>query len=201
MKNSSPSVSSKPSLPQHPFGWLSEINQRAVFFGSLLLTAALMVAIGATNAPLQNPAAPLGMISWQLAGSLEASQRIIVSWDAKAQISAALNLGLDYLYMCGYGSTLSLACIMFARRLGDRFQNLAKLGVWLSWGVMAALVLDAIENYLLIQLLFEDQRAILATLAWWCAMPKFALVLAALVYIIVGAIFAWTKPSIPAERS
>jgi hypothetical protein len=179
-------------LPLHPFSWLPEASQRGLLIGSILLTAVLMVAIHWSNAPLQTPVAPLGMISLQLAGTLPAAQQILASWGPQGQLSAAFNLGIDYLYMVAYATTLSLACVLLARRCGD-CRHVALLGVWLSWGMLAALLLDAVENCLLIRLLLGDLREIWPVLARGCAVPKFALVLATLLYLVGGGLFALTR--------
>jgi len=177
----------KRTLPRNPFSWLPDKQQRTVFLCAALLTMILMAAIHWSNAPLQNPAAPLGMISLQLAGTLPAAKQILDSWEPKGQVSAALNLGIDYLYMVAYAATLSLACVLLARHC-HRSRRVALLGVCLSWGMLAALCLDAVENLLLIRLLFGDLRELWPVLALWCAVPKFGLVLATLLYLVGGGL-------------
>jgi len=178
----------KRTLPRNPFSWLPDKQQRTVFLCAALLTMILMAAIHWTNAPLQTPAAPLGMISLQLAGTLPAAQQILASWDSRAQRAAALNLGIDYPYMVAYAATLSLACVLLARRFRG-CRRAALLGIWLSWGMLVALLLDAVENGLLICLLLGDLREVWPVLALWCAVPKFGLVLAALLYLVGGGLF------------
>lgn len=194
----------KSPLPRGPFSWLPEVGQRRALSAVLLLTAIMMAAIHWSNAPLQNAAAPLGMISLQLAGGLPAAQKILGSWGPPELVMAALNLGIDYLYMVAYATTLSLGCQALARRFSCS-RRFALPGVWLSWGMLVALFLDAVENVLLIRLLLGDLRESWATLALWCAVPKFALVFAALLYLIGGGLFALlARPADPApsrERS
>jgi hypothetical protein len=177
-------------LPRHPFAWLPPASQRLAFVLALLLTAALMRAILVTNAPLVNPTAPAGMVSFQLAGNLPDALRILASWDQEARVFAALNLGIDYLYMVTYAVTIGLGCVLLARRLAPRSALLALVGMWLSWGVFVALMLDAAENYFLIRLLLGDRQALWPTMARWCAIPKFGLVLTALAYLAGGGLFA-----------
>jgi hypothetical protein len=128
------------------------------------------------------------MISLQLAGTLPAAQKILASWGPQGQRAAALNLGIDYPYMVAYAATLSLACVLLARRLRS-CRRAALLGIWLSWGMLVALLLDAVENGLLICLLLGDLREVWPVLALWCAVPKFGLVLAALLYLVGGGLF------------
>ena len=177
-------------LPCHPFSWLPPAIQGRAFVLALLLTLALMAAILVTNSPLINPTAPSGMVSFQLAGTLSGTGAILASWNRQAQLFAALNLGIDYLYMFAYAVTLGLGCVLLARRFPSRSPLLALLGAGLSWGMLAALLLDAAENYFLIRLILGDQQTLLPVMARWCAIPKFALVLAALAYLVGGGLLA-----------
>lgn len=183
-----PSPSPPPErLPAHPFTWLPEARQMRALVGATLLTALLMAAIFVTNAPLQNPAAPMGVVSLQLAGSLPAAREILISWGPAEQRWAVLNLLVDYLYLLAYAAALGLGCLQLARQF-ICCRCIAWLGVWVSWGVVGAAGLDAVENALLLRLLFGDLRESWAVLAFWCAVPKFALVLAALAYLSVGGL-------------
>lgn len=177
-------------LQKHPFTWLAPAVLSRVFVLALLLTLALFAVILVTNTPLVNPTAPYGMVSFQLTGTLPGAQAILASWDQQTQLFAALNLGIDYLYMVAYAVTLGLGCVLLARRLAPRSPLLALLGIGLSWGVCVALLLDAAENYFLIRLLLGDQQTLWPVMARWCAIPKFALVLTALVYLIGGGLLA-----------
>lgn len=171
----------------HPFQWLPEAHQKNVLIGAMLLTAVLMAAIFTTNDPLQNPAAPLGIVSLQLAASLAAAQAILAAWGPAAQRWAILNLLIDYPYLLAYATTLGLGCVLIARHLpGPR--HIALLGVWLSWGVIGAALLDAVENAALLRLLLGDLREAWVVLAFWCAVPKYVLVLAALAYLGIGGL-------------
>jgi len=174
-------------LPGSPFSWLPEARQKGVLVGAALLSAVLMAVIFATNAPLQNPAAPLGMVSLQLAGNLAAAREILASWGPAEKSWAVLNLGIDYPYLLAYATTLGLACLLLARQFVS-CRCVALSGVLLSWGVMVAMLLDAVENVLLLRLLLGDLRESWAVLAFWCAVPKYALVLAALAYLGVGGL-------------
>lgn len=182
-------LNAEPNLPLHPFTWLPITFQQHAFVFALLLTVVLMRVIQVTNAPLVNPTAPIGMISLQLAESLPDALRILTSWDQKARIYAALNLGIDYLYMFAYAVVIGLGCVLLARRLAPRSPLLALVGVVLSWGVFVALLLDATENYFLIRLLLGDWQALWPIMARWCAIPKFGLVLTALTYLASVTLF------------
>ena len=72
---------------------------------------------------------------------------------------------------------------MFSTRL---IRFLAALGATLAWAQFGAAALDAVENYALIRLLLGDRSPRWPPLARWCALPKFAIVAAGLVYVLVG---------------
>ena len=94
---------------------------------------------------------------------------------------------IDYPYLLAYATTLSLGCVLIARHLpGPR--NVASLGVWLAWGIIGAALLDAVENAALLHLLLGDRREGWVALAFWCAVPKYLLVLVALAYLGIGGL-------------
>ena len=61
--------------------------------------------------PLINPTAPSGIVTFELAGKVSKVQEILVSWDSHEQLFAALGLGLDYVFMLLYSTTVGLACL------------------------------------------------------------------------------------------
>ncbi|RNC68084.1 MAG: hypothetical protein ED859_11700 [Desulfuromonadales bacterium] len=150
------------------------------------MTFALMAVIVGTNRFLITPASPMGMVSFQFAGTLAAAQAILASWNHGAQVYAALNLGVDCLYMVAYGAAIGLGCVLLARGLAGRFPLLAQVGIVVAWGVVGAVVLDAVENYALIRLLLGERHTLLPAIARWCAIPKYWLVLAGVSYLVCG---------------
>jgi len=172
---------------RHPFDCLPASRYKQVLAVSTLLTIGLMVAIHVTNAPLENQIAPLGIVSLQLAASPTAARAIIASWGPVEQQWALLNLAIDYPYLIAYATTLGLGCLMLAERFAEAGRA-ARFGVALAWGMVTAACLDAVENALLLALLFGDQRGSWAALACACAVAKYLLVLAALAYLGGGAL-------------
>jgi hypothetical protein len=49
-------------------------------------------------------------------------------------------------------------------------------------------MLDGVENYALIRVLFGTDLSVWPVVARWCAIPKFLIVGAGLIYVIVGTI-------------
>jgi hypothetical protein len=181
-----------------PFDWLSIAEQPRAFVVLLALTLAAMAAEQITGAPLRTDAAPSGIVSFELAGTLPVALRILASWDATARVYAGLNLGLDFLFIAAYASCIGLGCVLVARRLARRSARVASAGVVLAWAMWLVALLDGIENYALIQLLLGSPQAAFAALAQWCAIPKFLIVGLGILYVILGAVVAIVvKPSPP----
>jgi hypothetical protein len=171
---------------RHPFRWISESAEGRALALLAALLVLLSIALSAVGAALFSEAAPQGIVSYEFAGSAAGAERILGSWSAAAREHAMLSLGLDYLYLLVYPAFISLACVRVSRRLEAFRPGVARLGVHLSWAVLAAAPLDAIENAALIQLLLAGPSEIWARVAWWCAGPKFALVVLGLLFALFG---------------
>jgi hypothetical protein len=178
----------------HPFVRLSPGARRRAFFAATALTLAVGAALSALGAPLATPAAPRGIVSFELAGSLAESDRILASWDERARVAAGFVQGLDYLFLVAYAAAIGLGCARAADALRPRAPRAAALGDALAWGQLAAGALDAVENAALVALLLGGRSELLAPLAAACAIPKFALVAAGLLYAGIGAVWHRTTP-------
>lgn len=145
---------------------------------ALLAASAFMSALGQ---PLVTPASPSGIIGFELAGTAERAAAILASWDDAARAAARTQTFWDYgLYIPLYVVALSVWAAWGARRM--RSPRLSRLGVALAWAMLAAGVLDAIENWQLLALLERGADGRRAALAAACAALKFAIVLATLAY-------------------
>lgn len=168
---------------------LSPQTQQRALPPLIVVTLALTAVLQLVGRPLQTAAAPLGIVSFELAGTLAAAQAMLASWDLSAQLHAAFSLGLDYLYMPLYAVTIALACVRVAATSLRSPQAAAALGILLAWGVGLAALLDAVENAALWQVLQGSTAAAWPAVARWCAIVKFALVGAGLFYAGAGAVF------------
>ncbi|MEW5986984.1 MAG: hypothetical protein AB1791_10160 [Chloroflexota bacterium] len=171
-----------------PFGWLAAGYQKPVFVVLVGLTLAAMGGLQVLGRPLKTGAADQGIVSFELAGDPAAAQAILDSWGPAGQVYAGLSLGLDYLFMVAYAGSIGLGCVLVAGRLGAKA---ATPGILLAWGQIAAALLDSLENYALIQLLLGNSGQLWPLLARWCAIPKFGLVVAGLLYVGLGGLAAW----------
>jgi hypothetical protein len=173
----------------NPFAWLSHTAQNRALAALTALTLALMVVMSSAGSPLVDEAAPFGIVSFEFAGDLETARAMLASWGERGRLYAALVQGLDYLFLVSYATAIALGCAVVARGLPRPGARAVALGVGLAWSLFAAALLDAVENYALIQLLLGASSELWAPLAWWCALPKFAIVAAGLVYLLAGG--AW----------
>jgi hypothetical protein len=155
----------------------------------LAFTLALMLVMNGIGQPLNDPqAAPLGIISYELAGSPPQAETILNAWDASARQHAALSLGLDYLFMVAYAVTIALGCVWAARSLGAPGMRIYRLGILLAWGQGIAGLADATENVALITQLFRTPASPWPEIAQVCTLVKFGLILLGMIYAFFAAI-------------
>ena len=173
---------------RHPFLAIPAGIQRSVFIVVTSATLVLMFLMNAIGAPLINESAPSGIISFELAGSMQRAQEIIASWDEPARLHAAFSLGLDFLFLVVYSSAIGMGCLLAGKALSRRNWPLVAFSVPLAWGLWLAAFADAVENTALILILFGNPAEFLAPLARWTAMFKFALIFAGLIYALMGLV-------------
>jgi len=196
-------------LVENPYMWLSTSGQKCAFIALLALTLVVMVSLNALGGPLNTEVAPLGIVSFEFAGELSLAQSMVESWGQAGQVYAGLNLGLDYLFIVAYSSCIALGCVLVARSLSESnsaqpgspdpgrkreatavarnpLRAISDVGALLAWAQFGAALLDAVENYALIQVLLGSQQASWPVVARWCAIPKFLIIAAGLVYVGVG---------------
>ena len=115
----------------------------------------MMLVFGITGAPLTTEAAPQGIVSFELASTTAQAQHIVSSWDGAARLRASFGLGLDYLFMPLYATTIGLACLRAGEILRRRRWPLANAGSALAWGLWFAALCDAMENVALATMLWN----------------------------------------------
>jgi hypothetical protein len=173
---------------RHPFEWLTPSGQIRALIFFFILSLLAMVSLQVTGAHLITDVSPSGILSFEFAGELSAAQNMVNSWGQTGRVYAGLNLGLDYLFLLVYAFAIGLGCVLVARRLSPRTTFFANLGLLIAWNQLAAAFLDGVENYALIRVLFGTEMAVWPVVARWCAIPKFLIVGAGLIYVIVGTI-------------
>jgi hypothetical protein len=170
--------------------WIHEPSRKIAFWALAGLAILSMAALQLLGGPLKTEASPAGIVSFELAGTIANTERILESWDPGARVYAGLNLGLDFLFIDAYVGAIGLGCVLVGTLLGRRSHLLGAAGGYLAWAIVLAGMLDCAENYALIRLLLGSRQAWLAAAAQWCAVPKFLIVLAGLIYVALGLILS-----------
>ena len=175
---------------RHPLESISPEKRKPIFLTFLALTIILFALFRVLDEPLRTPAAPNGIVSFELAWQPGASQAMVDSWSEYARLLAAFGLGIDYLFMPLYALALSLGILLAAGRHSGGF---ARLGAWMGWAALVAPLFDAVENYGLLHSLLSPLFSLWPLIASICATIKFTLLLLGLLYALIG--WAWSKKS------
>jgi hypothetical protein len=174
---------------RHPLHFLSSKVSKRLFWTFLAGTLVLFAVFRVLDAPLRTPAAPNGIVSFELAGNIESTAGILLSWDERADLYAAFGLGIDYLFMPLYATALALGILLAASKHGGWFFT---LGAWLGWGAYAAMLFDALENYALARmLLLNEVWSPYPQVAAFSASIKFGLLSLGLFFALAG--WLWPK--------
>ncbi len=169
-------------------GEIHSPETKRLFWILFALTILALFGMQLTGAPLKTEIAQGGIITFELVGTLTGSQGIIESWQGTTMVWAGINIGLDFLFLFLYATTISLGCLILANKMPKNLHALSVLGVWLARGVILAAILDIVENIALILLLTGYKSEFLPQLARSVALPKFGLVFLALLYIVSAAL-------------
>jgi hypothetical protein len=187
-------------LHRHPFDFLPVRYWQRFFWSLLGLTIVLMILFGISGVPLTTTAAPYGVISLELAGSIQKFVDILSCWDNAARTRLFFGLGLDFLFMVVYASTIAFGCGIASNTLQRKGWELAWLGQPLAWGAIFAALLDVFENISLMILLWIQLSNPWPEIARWCAIFKFALVFIGIVYVVYGGVVSLVVRISPTEE-
>jgi hypothetical protein len=185
---------------RHPLDAIPAGRRRTLFAPLVVLTLGMTAVMAVVDRPLRTSAAPRGIVSFELAGDAATSARIIDSWDERARRYAAFGLGLDFLFLCAYSTSIACACLWAGGVFGARGLALAGAGPPLAWGQWLAALLDAEENSALAVLLLAGVRDPWPRVAWVCASLKFLLVAAGLLYAAAGLLARGLAARPPSAR-
>ncbi len=165
----------------HPFAWLSSSYRWPLFAALLVGTILFAIKLTSQGKPLRTSAAPEGILSYEFAWTKPEADSILISW-GRIKDTARQQLLWDFGFLVFYPLALALACAMLS---GSSFNKMAAVGVFISWAVLLAGPLDAIENLALLRMLATSGSDFLARLAGFCAGVKFALVYSSLGYLVL----------------
>ena len=127
-----------------------------------------------------------GIVGLEVAGSVAAAREAMAVWDDRDVIHAAFGVGLDYLFLLAYSTTIAIACV-WARRV-FRHAWLVTLGGVLAWAAWAGGACDAVENVALLDMIRGPVESPAPQVAAACAYLKFVLVYAGVIYALGAAL-------------
>ena len=162
---------------QHPLEFIPLYFRKPLFYFFFAFTLVIFGVFRPLDAPLQTSAAPSGIVSFELARTLDSSQAMINSWDENARLTAAFGLGFDYLFMPVYAVALSLGLLLAGSGKTAWYYTST---AWLGWGAFAAALFDMVENYGLWRVLTGSVDPMFPQIAAFCATIKFILLIAGL---------------------
>lgn len=136
----------------------------------LLVSLVLFIALLLINEPLQTNQAPKGIVSFQMAGTLEQASEILESWDSNAVSSARASLWVDFAFTGAYVLTLLLLTTHLSRdRPGRRARAVTR---WVKGLFITSGTFDLAENVLLLNNL-DSPTETMSLAATLCALAKF----------------------------
>lgn len=171
---------------RHPLEFIPQNFRKPMFYTFFVLTIVIFGVFRTAEPFLRTSAAPSGIVSFELARNVNTSQSIVDSWDANARLYAAFGLGLDYLFMPVYALALSLGLLLASSNKTGWYRTCAN---WMGWGVFAAALFDAVENYALWKVLTGGVFSPYPEIAAFCATIKFILLIVGLVTALSGRLF------------
>jgi hypothetical protein len=143
-----------------------------------------MIGLQLTGRNLVSLEAPWGIVSYEFAGTVDASQVILDSWDHRTKILAGFNLGLDYLFLILYPATIAFVVLWLVEllALGTIPRKLANI---IAGSLVIAGILDALENSALLFMLVNSAKSPYSQIAYASAIGKFFLIGIGLIAVIV----------------
>ena len=127
------------------------------------------------------------IVDFEFCRTVDRANAILNAWNQVARIQAGFNLGFDFLYIPVYSTTIAMACVWAANKLGgNRIWH--NMGMLFAWGLWVAAILDCVENYALLTMLQGTVANPYPAIATLCASCKFSLILLGLAFCIVVAV-------------
>lgn len=170
---------------RHPLERAFGPSLGAVFRVSLVLSLVVMAALATLDAGLRGPSAPLGIVSFEIAGS--GAQALLDGWTEAQRRDAMLVQGLDYFFLVVYSTALASAALLIGRRLRATHPRLAALAGPAAWAHTLAGAADAIENTpmtLALRSGVADPTGATVSLAFACG--KGVLLVLGIAYVLVA---------------
>ena len=150
-----------------------------------IATVILLLAMSPADERMQDTGGP-GIVPFELTGGDQRADEILLEWGEAGQDAARESLWIDFGFLLAYGAFLTLALAAVRDRARERgWRLLAAIGgVAIFFGALCA-AFDALENACLL-LTLDDAGAVFPLLATIFAACKFALLAAAIAYLLAG---------------
>jgi hypothetical protein len=188
---------------KHPFERLSPGTQRTAYWVALGATALLAFVLQAQVAEVIPATAgqvlPYNIIDFELARTPEKAQEIVNSWGPEGCQALFTQIVTDYLFLLAYPQAIALGIL--AVLMNTRNARLLAFGRALAWLQWVAGALDAIENAALLGILKGHVASPLPEISYWCATPKFAIVIAGVLFVIIFAGLGYTRDSASSDSA
>jgi nitrate/nitrite transporter NarK len=145
----------------------------------------LFLAMSPAEQRMQDTGGP-GMVPFELTGGQDRATEILDEWGDDGRSAAREQLWIDFGFLLAYGTFLTLALAATRDLARDRgWRRLGAIGgVVVTFGALGA-AFDALENTCLL-LTLDDAGAAFPLLATIFATCKFALLAAAIAYLLAG---------------
>lgn len=159
-----------------PFGRVPAARRRAVQHASTAVAVGLLVTITVLGLPLRTDAAPLGLVSLQLAASPDVAARMLDSWASGLRSRVLWTHGLDLVLPFAYALAVGTA----ATRAAARVASVGPSAQIAAGAVLVASIADQVENVAMVLTILDvpSWGSVLVTLA--SATIKFATLAVAL---------------------
>lgn len=171
----------------HPYIWMSK---PALWITFALITLATLVVgniLQQKGNPLSTQKVPAGILAIEMPWSGEKARAIVEAWGADLVAAAKKQVMVDFLFLLLYPLFFSIACVLLALILPEKLQL---IGLMVSWGVLLAGLLDAIENIAILLMLEGNFATPVPQVATIAAAVKFTLVIGAVGFLGIGGITA-----------
>lgn len=182
---------------KHPYERLSPRVQCWSYWVALGATAViaciLQMQVAAVVPAVAGQPLPYNIIDFELARTPEMAQTIVDSWGPKGCEALFTQIVTDYLFLLAYPQAIALGIL--AVLMNTRNARLLAFGRILAWLQWVAGGLDAIENAALLGILKGHVASPLPEISYWCAMPKFLIVVAGVLFILIFVSLSYTRDS------
>ncbi len=175
-----------------PFSKLKKSQEKKLTIWLIFLLILCIAILKYFDSFLINDVCTGGIISFELAETLETAQAYLNSWDVTAKTAAGMSMGLDFLFPIIYTSFIGL----LIHKLNVRnWKNTPyfKVGNILIWSLFFAGICDYVENFGLIKLLLGSIEQFWVSLAYYFASVKFMIILVGIFYILVNFVIFLMK--------